>query len=108
MAEEIFRPLTDVAYVWDLQRHAPDSDILTLSIASGRILLTEDYDFGDLIFRDHRRPPPGVIHLAFAGLEKAERYDILRNAADDILATAPGHYVVVGRTRIRRRPLPTA
>ena len=38
----------------------PDSDVLAIARAEGRILITNDRDFGELVFR-HRQPHAGVI-----------------------------------------------
>ena len=42
-----------------------DSELLELALAEGRILLTEDKDFGALVFGGEGRSP-GVILLRFA------------------------------------------
>jgi predicted nuclease of predicted toxin-antitoxin system len=45
----------DVADVPEHLRGADDESILAHSLADRRILLTQDYDFGDLAFRMRRR-----------------------------------------------------
>jgi predicted nuclease of predicted toxin-antitoxin system len=40
----------------------PDPAVLALAQAEGRILITDDRDFGELVFR-HRQPHAGVIYL---------------------------------------------
>lgn len=42
----------------------PDEDVLATAHAEQRILITNDRDFGELIFR-HRLPHSGVIYLRF-------------------------------------------
>jgi predicted nuclease of predicted toxin-antitoxin system len=74
MAAFVFAPIADVAYVSDLAEGAPDTGVLSLAVREARILVTEDYDFGRLIYHERAPPPPGVVHLAFAGMTKAERY----------------------------------
>ena len=82
---------------------APDDDVVALAIAEGRILVTEDKDFGNLVFRQGLRPL-GLVPVRLPGrlpAEKAARLiDALKGEkADDSI-------LVVGPRRIRRRPLP--
>jgi predicted nuclease of predicted toxin-antitoxin system len=52
-----------------------DRDILAIAFAERRILLTNDKDFGDLVFRDHQ-PHAGVIlfRLGFVPIEARLTY----------------------------------
>ncbi len=98
--------LADVAYVSDVAVGAPDPDIMALARAENRILITEDYDFGALIFGERRPPPPGLIHLVLAGMSVAARDAKFAREADGLLASAPGHFVIFSRGPMRLRPLP--
>ena len=42
----------------------PDDQVLLLAVAEDRILLTNDSDFGELIFKEHH-PHRGVIYFRF-------------------------------------------
>lgn len=106
MASAIFAPITDVVYVGDLAEGAPDTDVLALAASEQRILVTEDFDFGRLIFKDGAGPPPGLIHLTLAGMTKAERYAKLAAEAEALIAAAPGRFVVFSKGAMRARPLP--
>ena len=101
-------PLADIAYVGDVARGAPDPDVLELARAEGRILITEDYDFGALIFHERRPPPPGLVHLVLHGMSMAERDAKFAAEVGTPLATAPGHFVVFSQRAIRARPPPNA
>jgi predicted nuclease of predicted toxin-antitoxin system len=52
-----------------------DRDILAIAFADQRIVLTNDKDFGDLVFRD-RRPHAGVIlfRLGYVPIERRITY----------------------------------
>lgn len=52
----------DVAYMAEIMPAASDLEVVTRARAEGRVLLTEDKDFGDLIFR-RRELIPGVVLL---------------------------------------------
>lgn len=84
---------------------APDDDVMALAIAEDRVLVTEDKDFGELVFR-HGRRPPGVIRLGLPGYWPAEKgarlCEVLASEGDTII----GQVVVVEPDRIRSRALP--
>jgi predicted nuclease of predicted toxin-antitoxin system len=84
---------------------APDDQVMDLAITEDRVLLTEDKDFGELVFR-HGRRPPGVIRLALPGRtpsEKAARLcEVLAGDGDAIV----GRVVVVELDRVRSKALP--
>ncbi len=42
---------------------ASDPEIIALATEEGRIIVTYDSDYGELIFKYHARPPKGVIYL---------------------------------------------
>ena len=95
----------DIAYVAELAGGITDDEVLGVASRQGRILLTEDKDFGELVFR-LKRGLPGVILIRLADNAWAERYRRtaeLLNRYPDRLA---GHYVVLQAERIRIRPLP--
>jgi len=105
MVDAALRALADVVYVRDVANGAPDADVLELARTEQRILITEDYDFGELIFGEKRPPPPGIIHLALDGMTKNQR-DAKFAAEIDELRLAPGCFVVFSRRRPRVRALP--
>jgi predicted nuclease of predicted toxin-antitoxin system len=106
LAAAIFEPIADVAYIWDLARGATDETVLELARREARILVTEDFDFGRLIFRDGELPPPGLIHLVLARMTKAERQAKLGAEAAALINAAPGRFVVFSKGPIRSRSLP--
>src|ERR1017187_230589 len=54
----------DVLAVCEFQRRSVDKDVMELALAEDRILLTEDKDFGWLVFAG-RMDSPGVILIRF-------------------------------------------
>ncbi len=82
---------------------ASDDELVSLAIAEGRTIVSEDKDFGSLVFHEGQRPP-GLVRLVLPGYlptEKAARLvDVLQreNAADAMLVIEPA--------RVRRRQLP--
>ena len=106
MADASFGPTAELVYVGDIASGAPDEDVLALARREHRILVTEDYDFGRLIFAERAPPPPGLIHLALAGMTHAERTAKLGIDAPNLLRAAPNHFVVFSKGPVRSRPFP--
>jgi len=81
----------------------PDREVLALAQREGRILITDDRDFGELVFL-HGRPHHGVIYLRLGEdaklTTKIDRLGyVLTHHAGDL-----DQFVVVtpGRVRVRR------
>lgn len=94
----------DVRYVAEGDAGHDDDGVLRLAVREGRVLLTEDTDFGELVVR-LGKPAVGVILLRLAGeapAAKAARVRLLLGAHGDRVL---GHHVVVGRDRFRFRRL---
>ena len=95
----------DVLSVSEAQRGASDDDVLRRAYAEGRVVLTEDKDFGELVYR-LRRPAAGVVLLRMEAepieLKWRRLRDTLRRFPDRIV----GQFVVIEPRRTRFRPLP--
>ena len=61
----------------------PDDQVLAIAVAENRILLTNDSDFGELIFK-HHHPHTGVIYFRFP-LDSTANQKIV--ALEQLLAT---------------------
>ena len=95
----------DVVWIAEAAPSVTDHEVLSSTYASGRLLLTEDKDFGELTIRFGHQCH-GVVLLALTDLATTERA-ARTVAALDALGDKPiGHFVVIEHTRIRRRPLP--
>jgi predicted nuclease of predicted toxin-antitoxin system len=66
----------EVAYVAELEPGISDDQVLELAKRTGSLLLTEDKDFGELVFR-MRRQTYGVILIRLAGLSSQEKVEIV-------------------------------
>lgn len=82
-----------------------DREVLAIAHREGRILITDDRDFGELVFR-LGQPHSGVVHLRFGRLDnyaplatKLERLQyVLSHYADQL-----DQFLVVTRHRVRVR-----
>lgn len=94
----------DVLYVAETLRGATDDEVLIRAFSEGRLLLTEDKDFGELVYR-LRRPAHGIIVLRFGVAERHLKIprmrDLLKNHADRL----PGTFIVLESSKVRFRPL---
>jgi predicted nuclease of predicted toxin-antitoxin system len=93
----------EVAYILDDDPGITDSEILARAVSQGITLLTEDKDFGDLVF-ERGQGAAGVVLLRLRSLSpeaKAEAVAaVLRDRASDVVRS----FVVVSPGRVRIRP----
>lgn len=93
----------DVIGVSEQMPQAIDSDILALALAEQRVVVTNDKDFGDMVFRDARRHA-GILLLRLAD-DRAETKirvvaAVLAQHGDKLV----NHFVVATEQNIRLRP----
>jgi predicted nuclease of predicted toxin-antitoxin system len=94
----------DVKAVTESKPRAPDDEVLTLAVREKRVLLTEDKDFGQLVYAD-QRATAGVVFLRFpAATRKQIAHDVLQLVRRSGQRLA-GRFVVLqpGRVRLGRR-----
>jgi predicted nuclease of predicted toxin-antitoxin system len=96
----------DVLSILEEHRSAADEFVLALAARKGRILLTEDNDFGQLIFRGDAAPPTGVVLLRMLDATVEERCARLEAVLREIGPRVLGHHIVAGPVKIRIRKLP--
>lgn len=58
-------------------RGLPDRDVIGISNADGRTVLTHDSDFGELIFKHGLRPTGGVVYFRIPDFSPGEPAAIL-------------------------------
>ena len=75
-----------------------DEDILTKAENEGRIVITNDKDFGELIFR-LGKPSSGVILLRTLTIDLNEKFNLVKGVLDK----AKGKFIVVKEGQIRIR-----
>lgn len=83
---------------------AADDDVLDRAAASGRVLVTADKDFGELVYR-LGRAHAGVVLLRLAGVPPEERAEKVSGVFRDRAAELTGSFTVIERDTVRvRRP----
>jgi predicted nuclease of predicted toxin-antitoxin system len=97
----------DVISMSDVGPRATDTEVMDRAESEGRLLLTEDKDFGDLVFRQ-ARPVPGLVLLRIDSSRKSHKGPRLMAAIERFGESLLGRYTVVEDSRFRSRPLRSA
>ncbi len=95
----------DVLAVSEFQRRSVDEELMMIAYSEGRVLLTEDKDFGWLVFAGHK-DNPGVILIRFpATARPALAASVMRMVAE-LGPKLTGSFVVLrpGSARISKTP----
>lgn len=106
LVEELRRCFDDVLYVADSRPAILDADVLAWAVDEKRVLITEDYDFGELVFRRHLKAEAVVIIAP--GALGVDLLEDARSVAERLLAAAAeleGRLTIVESKRLRQRPL---
>ena len=90
----------DVFSVYEEARGMDDRDIVQKAFAENRILITNDKDFGERIYRE-RQPHRGVVLLRLEDERAAIKIDVLRQLLASYSDRLTDHYAVVTETRVR-------
>lgn len=90
----------DVAAVRDHAPGASDEQVIRLAQAEGRTLLTEDKDFGQLVFASHVESP-GVVYFRFPANARKAMADAALTLVQRHAEKLQRRFVVVQPGRIR-------
>jgi predicted nuclease of predicted toxin-antitoxin system len=92
----------EAIFVGDVDPHMEDTAILTWAVREQRLLITQDHDFGALVYQSGASHA-GVLLLRMGEARRAERIAVLRWILDNHAADLPGCFSVFenGRLRIR-------
>lgn len=93
-----------------ITREAPGSTdpvVLERAHREGRLLLTFDRDFGELVFRRGVSGEPGVIYLRLVPRTPTEPAEVLLALVHERGLAFEGRFTVVDRDHVRQRRLPS-
>ena len=82
----------------------PDVDVLQMAAAEGRVVITADKDFGELVFL-HQIACPGVVLVRLDAADETDRVAKLRSVFPTILSRLPGSFISVTASGVRARPI---
>jgi predicted nuclease of predicted toxin-antitoxin system len=94
----------DVRYVAETAVGLSDADVMALALREKRLLLTEDKDFGDLVFR-RERAVPGVVLMRVSSEIPALKTTRLAAAVERYGEELLDRYTVIEASRFRSRRL---
>ena len=95
----------NVLHAVESLRGATDDELLACALSERRIHLTEDKDFGELVYR-LRRPAYGIILLRFDVADRALKVPRLRYLLEKESERLLEAFVVLEADKVRVRPLP--
>lgn len=84
-----------------------DEVVLERAVREGRILLTFDSDYGDILYRKGLPSPEGVVYLRFIPTSPEEPAEYLLSLLERPEIAILGVFTVAERDRVRQRPLPS-
>jgi predicted nuclease of predicted toxin-antitoxin system len=99
-AEWLRRKNYEVFSVFDEARGMTDDEILTKACAENRILITNDKDFGEMIFREQREHH-GIIFMRLDDERAVNKIAILSHLLENYADKLPEQFVVVTETKVR-------
>lgn len=94
----------DVLYVLEKKAGVTDDEVLIDAYNEGRILITEDKDFGELVYR-LKKSAQGIILIRIDVKERHMKWPRLKKLIDNYEARLRGHFVVIDTQKFRFRPL---
>jgi predicted nuclease of predicted toxin-antitoxin system len=94
----------DVSYVLEITPRARDAEVIGRADAENRLLLTEDKDFGELVFHQARRVP-GIVLLRINPSMRSLKWARIQSAIASFGASLLGRYTVIEEARMRSRSL---
>ncbi|KCZ72785.1 hypothetical protein ANME2D_01220 [Candidatus Methanoperedens nitroreducens] len=100
VAQWLRRQNHDVTSVFDEIRGANDREIIQKACEQDRILITNDKDFGEIIFRE-KKQHKGVILLRLEDERAANKIAVLNRLLENYEKSLPGKFIVVTETTVR-------
>lgn len=95
----------DVVFVAEVSPGKTDPEILAWGLAERRVIVTEDRDFGELVFRD-RLVTSGVVLVRIGDEDREKKVTQIEILVNNHLADLPNAMTTVMVEHIRIRPLP--
>lgn len=96
--------LRDAGYeifsVFNESRGMTDDEILSKAFVENWILITNDKDFGEMIFREHRTHH-GVVFMRLDDERAANKIKVLEQLLENYAEKLPEQFVTVTETKVR-------
>ena len=102
--ETITQHQYDVKWIPEYDASITDEDLLDLANQEQRILITNDKDFGELVFRQ-QSVTSGIILLRIKGQDVLRKITLVKKLLRDHSDRLLRHFVVISDNKIRIIPL---
>ncbi len=90
----------EVFSVYEEARGLGDDEVISAAYYGDYILVTNDKDFGEKVYRE-RRPHRGVVLMRLDDERAANKVKVLRRLLEAYADRLAGHFVVVTEKRVR-------
>lgn len=90
----------EVFSIYTEARGMGDDDIMEKANSERWILITNDRDFGEMVYRE-RRPHHGIIFMRLENERAANKIEVLRRLLERYAERLADRFVVVTETRVR-------
>ena len=90
----------EVFSMFEGARGTEDDEVIGKAYAEGWILITNDKDFGEKVYRE-RRPHKGVIFMRLGDERATNKIEVLRRLLDNYADKLTDRFVVVTDARVR-------
>ena len=104
VVEYLRRAGHDVLAVAEVMPQADDRGILIRATSEERILVTNDKDFGELVFRN-RQTYIGVVLLRLHDESPTSRVNVMKAVLEQHADRLAGHFAVATEATVRIRPI---
>ena len=94
----------DAVFAGDVDPHLSDTAILAWAVSERRLVITQDNDFGALVYRSGE-PHSGVLLLRMPDATRQERTTTLLWLLDHYASAISGHFSVFQNDQLRIRSL---
>lgn len=102
--EELRQSGHNVLFVLESKPGATDDEVLALAFDEQRIILTEDKDFGELVYR-LKKPACGIILIRIGVKNRSVKWPRVKSLLDTYPERCIGRFVVIDENKFRFRPL---
>jgi len=94
----------DVLYIMEKKPGATDDEVLLIAYNEDRIMITEDTDFDELVYR-FKKPVKGIILIRIDVKERHMKWERLRKLIDNYPDRLKGRFIVIDTQKFRFRPI---
>ena len=96
----------DVFSVYEDARGITDDEVIKKAFSENRVLITNDKDFGEKVFRE-KRPHHGVIFMRLENERSFVKIDTIKRFLSAFTDQIQGQFAVVTEDRVRFASAPT-